>query len=532
MEQKRRNIVLILCDQLRPDFLSAYGAGFIPTPNIDSLAANGVTFDQAITASTVCAPARAAMVTGRFVSGHGAWTNQIPCNPGVEFFPERLNRAGYMTAAVGCYDHAPAGNSIGYRYLRRFEENEEGSEYVKWLQARHPEAETAYPADGLQFRYSEDEFYDAWSCDRAIEFIDEYGGRNELPAGGKIDLSLPPADPGAPFFLYCGFLSPHGPLLPPKERRGSVDIDDLPPIRCTHREDIAPVEKNRRAFLNSHEALVNPEEAAESRMAERRAYAELIVEVDRQVGRIIGSLKENGLYENTTIIFSSDHGSMEHDYNMSTKGPWPYRPQLFIPMIISNHPELERGGRSDCLCGNLDIGATVLEIAGDTRSFGVSRSMIAMAQGRAPEREVNMSEFCDSCKTLVDKRYTFTYYPFTGETCLYDRVHDPEETVNLGGREEVREIERRFLMHAIDFMILAKGVRIEAHDMVKPVREGIEKKHPKFLDDFDIAYPLASMKEVRRLREAGLDGEINEFCRHRPMKAHYGAYFLDKDENS
>ena len=527
MKQNRRNIVLILCDQLRPDFLSAYGAGFIPTPNIDALAADGVTFDNAITASTVCAPARAAMVTGRFVSGHGAWTNQIPCNPGVEFFPERLNRAGYMTAAVGCYDHAPAGNSIGYRYLRRFEENEPGCEYVEWLRGRHPEVTTAYPADGLQFRYSEDEFYDAWSCDKAVEFIDAYGGGGRLPERGKIDQSLPPAEEGAPFFLYCGFLSPHGPLLPPKERRGSVNIDDLPPIRCTHREDIAPVEKNRRAFLNSHEDLTDPERAAVRRREERLAYAELIVEVDRLVGRIVSALKEKGLYENTTIIFSSDHGSMEHDYNVSTKGPWPYRPQLFIPMIISNHPGLEKGGRCDSLCGNLDIGATVLEIAGDTRAFGVSRSMIALAGGTAPEREVNMSEFCDSCKTLVDKRYTFTYYPFTGETCLYDRVNDPEETVNLGGRPEVQDVERKFLMHVIDFMILAKGVRIEAHDMVHPVREGIEKKHPKFLDEFDIAYPLASKQEVERLREAGLPDDINEFCRERPVKAHYGAYFLE-----
>lgn len=78
----RRNIVLILCDQLRPDFLHAYGADFIPTPNIDALAANGVTFDNSITASTVCALARASIMTGQFVSQHGAWTNDIPCNAG------------------------------------------------------------------------------------------------------------------------------------------------------------------------------------------------------------------------------------------------------------------------------------------------------------------------------------------------------------------------------------------------------------------------------------------------------------------
>ncbi|NLM78435.1 MAG: sulfatase, partial [Ruminococcaceae bacterium] len=152
--------------------------------------------------------------------------------------------------------------------------------------------------------------------------------------------------------------------------------------------------------------------------------------------------------------------------------------------------------------------------------------LLGIAGGSVPEREVNMSEFCDSCKTLVDKRYTFTYYPFTGVTGLYDRVADPEETTNIGGKPEYADVERKFLMHVIDFMVLAKGVRIEAHDLVPDVKKGIEKKDPKFLDNIDIAYPLASMAEVERLKQAGLPWDYNEFCRTRKIKAHYGVYFM------
>ena len=76
---KRRNVVLILTDQLRPDFIGPYGADFIRTPNLDRLAAEGVTFDNAIAASTVCAPSRASILTGQFVSGLDGWTNNIPC---------------------------------------------------------------------------------------------------------------------------------------------------------------------------------------------------------------------------------------------------------------------------------------------------------------------------------------------------------------------------------------------------------------------------------------------------------------------
>ena len=148
-ENKRRTVVLILCDSLRPDFLTAYGADIMPTPNIDALAANGATFENSITASTVCAPARASIVTGKFVSGHDGWTNNIPLPEDTEYFPMRLDEAGYMTAAVGCYDHAPFGSTLGYRYLRRCDENRPGTEYYNYIMEKHPDATRAFMGDGF-----------------------------------------------------------------------------------------------------------------------------------------------------------------------------------------------------------------------------------------------------------------------------------------------------------------------------------------------------------------------------------------------
>ena len=154
--------------------------------------------------------------------------------------------------------------------------------------------------------------------------------------------------------------------------------------------------------------------------------------------------------------------------------------------------------------------------------------MIGLADGAVPEREVHMSEFCDTSKTIVDKQYTYIYYPFTGVARLYDRINDREEKNNLIGDPAYADIERRFLKHMVDLMILSKGVRIETHDMTPTTRAGIEKKHPTFLDNFDIAYPLASRAAQKRLVDAGLDGDYNEFCKDRPIKAHYGVYFFDE----
>ena len=419
-QNARRNVVLILCDQLRPDFLHAYGADFIPTPNIDALAENGVVFDNAITASTVCAPARESMMTGRFVSDHDAWTNNISCRDGIVHLPERLNELGYMTAAVGIFDHNDS--EIGMQYLCLDDHKDRpGTAYREYLSSKYPGITRHTSGENYHFKFPEEDFYDRWTTDRATDFIESYTQTGKAPDGTA------PKDADAPFFLYCGYECPHMPHYPPMEVSGTVNPEDLPEIKIFERTDyVAEVEQYRRAFLNPHETWADARSAVPQRMRERLAYCEMIVEIDALVGRIVKSLKDNGIYENTTIIFTSDHGSVEHDYNVISKGPWPYYSQLFIPMIISNHPRLTPGTHCDALCGNQDFGATVLDAIGVDERFGVSRSMIGLADGTVPEREVNMSEFCDSCKTLVDKRFTFTYYPFEMGTCLFDRVNDPD----------------------------------------------------------------------------------------------------------
>ena len=302
-KQKRQNVLMIMCDQLRPDFLHAYGADFIPTPNIDALAADGAVFENAITASTVCAPARASFLTGLPVSGHDAWTNLVPCRAGLEFFPERMSEAGYMTAAVGCYDHFPFDAPFGYRYRKINLGGMEGCDYAKYLKKKYPDETTVYPKDeNSRFKYPEEDFYDRWSADCAVEFIDCYAKTKKAPDGVGVSED-------APFFLYCGFVSPHGPLIPPREVEGTVDVDKLPAVLVQPRpaEDIPTIELYRSAFLNSPEEFVNPHSADEKRMKDRQLYAEMIVEVDNLVGRIVASLKENGIYEDTVIIFTSDH---------------------------------------------------------------------------------------------------------------------------------------------------------------------------------------------------------------------------------
>ncbi len=104
----KRDIVVILCDQLRCDFLSLYGCRGVPTPNLDCLVRQGVVFDRAITASPVCSPAHASMMTGLYPTRHGVWKNDLPYNPGLDYLTERMNALGYHTGAFGKLHHTSA----------------------------------------------------------------------------------------------------------------------------------------------------------------------------------------------------------------------------------------------------------------------------------------------------------------------------------------------------------------------------------------------------------------------------------------
>lgn len=110
-----------------------------------------------------------------------------------------------------------------------------------------------------------------------------------------------------------------------------------------------------------------------------------------------------------------------------------------------------------------------------------------------------------------------------------EQTFSPVGIIQPAGSETLKffpEGERRehYLMELVDWLLIAKGVRIEAHDLVPQVREGIEHKHPTFLDDFTIAYPLMNQKEADRIFAAGLPDDYDEFCRNRKITAQYGDY--------
>ncbi|MGL4738799.1 MAG: sulfatase family protein, partial [Cellulosilyticaceae bacterium] len=469
---KQKHIVVILCDQLRREFLNCYGGKIVPTPHIDALAQMGVVFDQAITQSPVCAPARACMMTGRHVSDHGVWTNDVPFRSGLEYLPERMNALGYHTCAFGKLHHVPAEDTKGFQFVKLMEEDRlaEKEEYLQFLKNQYPEVKSVFNTDAQGFKYSSESYYEGWIADQAMHHLKDHLREQT----------------DQPFLVWISFQGPHTPYDPPEAVRGMADSSQIPDFLPAPEEDISSVVTYRRV-LGCSEA-----DWQKTMRQNRIKYCEMIAELDRQVGRIMEQLQVLGIFEETVFIFSSDHGDLLHDYNgVSSKGPFPYSSQLNIPLILANHPEVPRGKRSDSLVGNIDIAATALAIAGDTRGLGVSWSLIEQAKASpCITRKVNYSEFCDTMKLAEDKQYRFCYYPFTTDTVLFDKTADPQELHNLSGQSQYAEIEARFLREIIDFMILAKGIHIEAHDFVPEVQKGVADKSPYFKETFEVAYPI------------------------------------------
>lgn len=251
---------------------------------------------------------------------------------GVEFLAERMNEAGYVTGAFGKLHHTPPDDPRGFQEAALMEEGRlgEAEPYFEWLRECRP---------------------------------------------GDDD----------PFLAWVSFQGPHEPLDPPSAVKGTVDTEGLPAPLERPDDDLAGVVEYRKA---RGPAVDSREEV----MARRTAYAEIVVEIDRQVGRILDRLEELDVFEETTVVFAADHGDLLGDFGLWAKGPFPYRGQLDVPMIVANHPAIQGGTRSDRPAGTIDIPGTCLDVAyplsaGDREKLleaGLSAEYNEFCRGRDP----------------------------------------------------------------------------------------------------------------------------------------------------
>ena len=434
---KKPNFVFLFPDQLRADFLSCYGAEFISTPNIDSLAEHGARFRNAFSASPVCVPARTALLTGMNAIKNGVTGNLGNLRPdyreaGIRTWPEILAEQGYYTAAIGKMHFYPWDDKRGFQYRVAAEDK-------RWLNVRD-DYYHFLKANGLRkFHGNEhDEYHEGkgavisrtpweYSWDRfvgmeAVRFIDQYG-----------------AD--GPFAMMVGFPGPHCPYDPDARFLDEVDESKLPdPVPAVEADSGRLRQVNVAGNVRPWNGVDYTEFPEQSKRRIRKHYAALVKQIDYEVGQIIEALKAAGQYENTVIILSSDHGDYLGDHDLIGKASF-YEAAIRVPML-ARVPWSDTSAVVDDMVELRDVTATMLAFAGvELPEYMDAQPMpdLGLAEGRGRERIFGM--LADGWMNF-DGRYKLHRYS-TGDEMLFDLKEDPTEQRNLAADPDHAELRQR-----------------------------------------------------------------------------------------
>jgi len=438
------NILMIMDDQHRGDFLGCYGATWLKTPNIDALAKEGARFDHCYCALPSCTPARTSLLTGLTPWHHGmlGYMNNI-----AQYYkltlPQFFSQHCYDTIVTGKNHFGPPRNTQGYKTINLEEgwytKNPDGfiCDYEAWFKKMAPGENINATGlsyndarGGRPFPFKDELHATYWTADRAIDFI----------ANHHMD---------DPWFLKLSFQRPHPPYDPPKRWMDYYEQIEIPRAKVgqwaalKYKGKFSTMDKNPEVS-----SAIFPENEIKST---RAAYAGAISFVDEQLGRVIQALKEAGQYENTFILFFSDHGEMLGDQHMYRKTR-PYDPSARVPLIVrwptgARDFNFKRGQQRKELIELRDIFPTLADVAGLTLPSKVDgESILKILRGEEGWRETLCLEHSrcyepdNAWIAIRSNRYKYIFFTLTGEEQLFDMEKDPHELKNLMGDETTKEV--------------------------------------------------------------------------------------------
>ncbi len=353
------NLLFLMPDQLRADFLSCYGADFIETPYIDSLCEQGVRYARAIAPSPVCVPMRSTLLTGLNAIRTGVLNNETYLRPdletcGIDTWPAILSASGYRTSAIGKMHFYPWEASMGFEDRivcedKRWIHIED--DYQKYLKAKDTRKLHGNEHEGYQenrgaivHQHSFEDSWDGFVGNEAANYISHY-------------------QDDRPFAMMVGFPGPHCPYDPSPEYADTYRPEDMPaPYPVGPDQPSQFVKQNVQVNLGTWNGVDYTVFTDEHKATIRAHYAALVKGIDDKVGKIIDALKSTHQYDNTIIIFCSDHGDYLGDHGLIGKGTY-YESSTKVPLIVRN-PSMSEGIVHRGPATIMDITATLLHCAG------------------------------------------------------------------------------------------------------------------------------------------------------------------------
>ena len=439
--EKRPNIILILSDNQPPDILGCYGNEEISTPHLDQFAREGVQFNNAFSVNAMCSPCRASILTGLMPSQHGIHTwlddrimDQWPENwNAIEAYPtlpEILKENGYDTALIGKYH-------LGVPYQPQ-------NGFDHWV--TFPLGHTRQFWNNTIIENDKSYTYPGHIVDgfteKAVEYIESRQASEK------------------PFFLYLPYNAPYGhwPSVkgPAKNRFARLYADT--PMHSIPREGVNP--KAIERFLlrrgaggdgidySAHLQMPND-------LTTLRNYFSQMSMVDDGVGKVLAALKQQGLDENTLVIYSTDHGfSLGHNgFWGHGQATWPanaHRPAYHIPLMIRHSGQIQANQTNDKLVSQIDLFQTIIEYADceyTSPSPSASRSILPLLNSEKPAWIDEEAVFMEQEEVRAIRTHEWLYmarfngsqaYPLEDE--LYDLTQDPGEKRNLAQDDAYAEV--------------------------------------------------------------------------------------------
>jgi arylsulfatase A-like enzyme len=332
---------MITADQWRGDSLGSIGHPCVRTPALDALAREAVVFRKHFATCAPCSPARASLYTGLYQMNHRVVSNGTPLDARFDNVALAARRAGYLPTLFGYTDTAldPRGREPNDPEIRSYEEvlpgfvcrqplREDDRTWISWLAARgreadlldDPHAVTPAPDGGVSLsppRYDADETQTAFLVEKLLEWHAEQAGER--------------------WFAHVSFLRPHPPFVVPEPYATMIAPEDTPaPIHVSGDPHILvrltrelTASSSFQPGLEGSLAQLSPDDIARI----RALYYGMIAEVDAQLDRLFGTLKARGDWENTLIVFTSDHGEMLGDHGLLGKGGF-HAEGHHIPLIV------------------------------------------------------------------------------------------------------------------------------------------------------------------------------------------------------
>ncbi len=469
------NILFILCDQLRFDYLSCYGHESLETPNIDRLAERGVTFTNAYCQAPICAPSRASFYSGRYMSSHGVMGNDDALQLDEKMLADYLRPLGYRTAVTGkthSYknrdalenlavdmnsDYARASQTGGFE---PYESHEglypdpilpQSHGYTSYLRSLGYAWENPWDRCANSGLDTDGNLHSGWQL-RSARYpaaIREEHSETAFTTQRAMDFMEQTAD--QPWCLHLSYIKPHWPVIAP-----------APWHEIYRPEDIQAVVRSELELNNPHpvhQAFMQQEYSQswirdEVREVVIPVYMGLVKQLDHHLGRLFEFMRARGLLDNTLIVFSADHGDYLGDHWLGEKDLF-HEASAKIPFILVDprtRADTTRGMQRNEFVEAVDLVPTLLDFAGaepcQERLEG--RSLLPMLDCRQqPEnwRDFAVSEIdysdrgprsllnlrLDQCRAIMirDRRWKYIWHPQFAPQ-LFDLENDPDEFTDLG----------------------------------------------------------------------------------------------------